>query len=296
MQMKKYIIVIFLLVVIILPKSVMATPGNASFKDDIFYKSIIDTLNEKNVNSINDRTIDYSVTDEELKMITSLTCGTINNTIADTSGLEKLTELQQLIINYPTIKELDIGENTKLETIVVLNANYLEDIDFSNNVNLKTIHLTYTHLKHLNVENCTKLTSIIMGGGYVSDAKIEQLDLSNCKELTKLQICGNKLEEINLENNINLTTLNLNSGNLEKIILPKNSKIFSLNLCQNKINSLENIENLDTSKFINSLYLNDNHIMDISILKHLTTIDSFKMNGNTSNIYLNKRKWNGCIT
>ena len=62
-------------------------------------------LNKNNINSINNRTLDYSVTDNELQQITSLNCGSFdsNEKIKNMKGLEKLTNLQSLSINYPDI-------------------------------------------------------------------------------------------------------------------------------------------------------------------------------------------------
>ena len=289
--MKKYIISFFMVIlyIVLCENHVDATPANTNFKDDIFYKAIIDNLNNNNVNSISDRNIDYCVTDEELKTITSISCGSLNEEVKDMSGLEKLTELKKLVIKYPLIEKLDITKNTSLEYIEVLNANKLDNIDFSNNVNLSTIDLTYTHLKELNLNNCTKLISLEMGTGNTNDAKIEKIDLSNCKELTKLKIIGNQFTEINLENNINLTDVNLGNGKINKITLPVNSKIKSLILYNNEFVSLKNIENLNSCKSLNELLLSENHIMDISMLKNLKSLKHLDIRNNSFKSYLNER-------
>ena len=174
------IIVVFLLLIgtIYGCNEVSATPGNSAFKDDFFYQAIINQLNGNNILNNQNRTIDYNVTDIELKSITSITCGSMEEPIIDMSGLEKLPNLSYLCIEYPKIFELDISKNPELKYIRVLNANDLHEIDFSHNTKLESIDLTYTHLKQLNVSNCPNLTYISMGAGSASDALIEELDLS----------------------------------------------------------------------------------------------------------------------
>lgn len=282
-------VIFFIFFLVLGENKAFATPGNVEFKDDILYQAIIDKLNSNNVNSINDRDINYTVTDEELKTIKSLDCGSIENRIEDMSGINKLTELKSLSINYPLIKELDISQNVQLTYLNVLNASNLNEIDFTNNINLKNINLTYTHLKNLNLQNCTELKYLYMGAGVISDAKIEQLDVSNCEKLEELTINGSKLIKIDLSNNHNLKKVTLTGGKITDIILPKSSYITELNVHENEIQSLSNIENLETCNSLQRLLLAKNHIMDITLLKNISTIVELYMAENTDIIQLNKR-------
>ena len=86
--LKIFLLTMFLILIFI--TKVEATPGNKDFEDDLFYQSIIDTLNNTNYNNINDRNINYVVTEDELKSIKTLFCGDIDNKIYDLKGLEKL--------------------------------------------------------------------------------------------------------------------------------------------------------------------------------------------------------------
>lgn len=263
----KLLKILFLLIIfiIILITKVEATPVNPKFEDDIFYESIINALNQKAFNGIKDRSEKYNVTDEELKSITYLYIGNGINDLEklyNLAGLEYLTSLETLVINYPKIENIDISNNIKLKNITIINGDKLKNIDFSNNVDLERIILTYTHLENLNLSNCPKLEYLEMGAGAIEESLIKELDLSNCKELKHLGIGGNKIEFIDLSENINLEYVKITNGNLKKIILPENSKIKTLSLFDNEIEKIEDIINFETATNLKELYIQDNYIED----------------------------------
>lgn len=287
-----HIILFWICFIILGTIQVEATPGNINFEDDFFYQAIIDTLNEQDYNGIDDRTLSYNVTEEELKSIVILNFGNIDqmNALKNLKGLEKLSSLEYLTIQYTNIDEIDISKNTNLKYLSIINANSLDNIDFSKNINLETINLIYTHLKELDVKNCTKLKYINMGSGMVSDGKIEKLDLSNCKELVKLSISGNKLKSIDLSNNTKLEEVHLTNGNIKHIILPQNSKIEKLELFENKIENLEEIENLETLQNLKTLYIQNNYIEEFSLLEYLPKIDDINVDNSTVINSINKNE------
>lgn len=264
-----FLILFFILIFTI---KVEATPGNPAFVDDVFYEAIVDTLNNLNYNSINDRDLDYVVTDQELESITFLSCGDMEHTIYDVQGLEKITNLEYFGILYSDISNIDISQNTRLRNIKIVNANNLKHVDFSKNVNLQTINLTYTHLDELNVENCHNLIHLEMGAGCIDDATIEELDLSNCQKLQYLSISGNKLKKVDLSQNKYLNFINISSGTLEELILPENSEIDHLAIFNNNIQSLDDIKNFETAN-ITKLYIQGNNIDDFSLIYEKDSIE-----------------------
>ncbi len=256
-----------------------ATPVNSKFEDDVFYKAIIDNLNANNYNDINDRNYDYYVTDDELKSIEYFSIGNFEDKekVRSMKGLEELTLLRSLKIKYPNIKNLDISQNIDLEYIEVLNADNLIDIDFSNNINLKNIDLTYTHLKRLNVENCKNLKSINMGAGSISSARIEEIDLSNCTELESLEISGNKLTYVDLSNNKQLKRVLLTEGNIEILILPEDPIIEELILFGNEFKTFDDIINIEKQENIKRLLIQNNYIKDFSIIEKFEKIEDLNI-------------------
>lgn len=264
---KIYIILLLLFFIFCIPKA-YATPGNSKFEDDAFYQAIIDNLNEVKFNNISNRDENYCVTDEELKSITALMIGkdSLEKKVKNMKGIEELTSLIYLEINYSKIETLDISKNVNLECLRVLNASNLDYIDFSNNVKLREIDLTYTHLSSLNIENCSELEVLRMGAGITEKSKITELDLSNCPNLYELNLWGNKLTTLDLSNNKFLNNVYVTDGTLENIILPENSMIEKLALYNNKISSLEDIVNLETSSELQTLFISENDIEDYTLL------------------------------
>ena len=267
--MKNKILKIFLLtmfLILIFITKVEATPGNKDFVDELFYQSIIDTLNNTNYNNINDRNINYVVTEDELKSVKTLFCGDIDNKIYDLKGLEKLINLENFSVYYSDIYDIDISQNTKLKNIEIVNANNIKHVDFSNNIELQSINLTYTHLEELNVENCPKLMYLVMGAGNTQNATIQELDLSNCNELIYLSFGGNKLRNLDLSQNEDLEYLCVTSGTLEEIILPENSQIETLSLYDNNIKTIYDIKNIETDNNLRKVYIQENYIEDCDFL------------------------------
>jgi len=282
-------VTIFLILFVLLGiTQVDAIPANSNFEDDIFYEAIIDNLNESKFNMIDDRDYNYEVTQEELESITDLSFGDFEQEekVENLKGLELLTSLERLSIQYPNIDEIDISHNKELKYISILNANFLDEIDFSQNINLENIDLVYTHLKYLNVQNCTKLKKINMGAGMTDAAKIEKLDVRNCKDLTSLSISGSKLSEVDLSQNAKLEDVLLTNGNIKHIVLPPESSIRRLVLFNNVLESLDDIENLEKMTSLNTLYIQNNNIMDFSLLQDLPNLTEIK----TENSIIEKRQ------
>ena len=88
----------------ILTVEVKAEPINTSFKDDAFYKCIIDSLNSENIDAISDRTDSYNATDSELSKLTKLNCEykTGKSKIKDVTGLDKLITATYDILGLAT--------------------------------------------------------------------------------------------------------------------------------------------------------------------------------------------------
>lgn len=140
---------------------VQAQPVNTAFKDDIFYACVIKNYNQqKNT----DYDITHNLTDEELESMTYLECydGTEEDQtkwISNTSGLEKMTGLTSLSLDYNNIEEIDVSKNTQLQILHIYESK-LGDIDLSKNTNLTKIVLgqprgnigypTFVHIKKNN--------------------------------------------------------------------------------------------------------------------------------------------------
>ena len=117
-------------------KGTMATdtlsdvPANPAFDDMNFYKCVVDAYNRV---SNSDVGYDVSLSDEQLGTILSLSCGSKN--IISVSGIEKMTSLTKLYLDYNELTELDVSKNTAL-TELSIDSNKLTSLDVSKNTAL----------------------------------------------------------------------------------------------------------------------------------------------------------------
>lgn len=171
------------------------TPANTAFDDYNFYKVVIDAYNE------NHSHVDYNhnLTDNELQSITVINYDKTNLSVTakirSVKGIEKLTNLESLVLNDTYIKTIDLSQNRKLVTLALKNGE-LTSINLSNNQKLKQLNLLFN--------------------------QIESIDLSPCELLEDLTLMGNNLEEIDVKANKNLKSLsigrNFSPENGEKIL------------------------------------------------------------------------------
>ena len=225
--------------------------------------------------------------------------------------LTSLLKLKTVILSISYLKNtINFTNNPNLETVELfgnpLSVKLNKQIDFSHNINLKTLVIKENDLESLNLENNVKLEILEL-----SENKITKLDISKNLNLKNLYINKSKLESLNLENNIKLENLdvsdnkylkNLDIRNLKKLkhinlndtIIRKDSIDFSNNPDLEtayitgdaiKIDSLDfsnspdlkklhlnaNLKklNIENSPNIKSLELSNNNITDLKVPTNL---------------------------
>ena len=132
--MKKKILITLAFCSLIVTSKVQAQPVNAAFEDDNFYKCVIENYNIENNTT---KTVNDSLTDQELSSIKKLDCA--NKSITITTGLEKLTGLLKLDLENNNIKQINIENNTLLRYINIWGNPSDLALNISNNSNLKII-------------------------------------------------------------------------------------------------------------------------------------------------------------
>jgi len=170
---------------------VMSDPANNSFADNNFYACVVDGYNKEN-----DGFVAYtdSLSKEQLAKITELKCAQRN--IYDTSGLETVTNLEELN----------------------LTGNQLTSINLTSNVNLKELDLGYMCVSYTGGVSCWQGNNIT------------SIDLSKNINLEYLDMPRNQLETIDLSNNTKLKEINLQSNKLTSFILPETENGFTLEI------------------------------------------------------------------
>lgn len=151
----------------------------APFVDQNFYNCVeADFIDE-----FPSEAIDPSgLTDEQLAKIETLNCGKYASTpdaekVTNTAGLEKLTALTYLDVDY----------------------NQLTSLDVSHNANLTFISVQFNQLSSLNTSGATTLTDL-----YAAHNQLSSLDFSHNAVLTDLSLQDNRLTSLDLSNNPNI--------------------------------------------------------------------------------------------
>lgn len=234
---KKYLL--FILMLMVIPVSVKAQPANSKFKDDVFYECIINSMNSQGVNEKSDRTTSYAVTDDELSKLTVLSCNKKDSTakVRDFTGLDVMTNLVDLRLQYNEISSIDVSKLVKLEYLD-LGANKLTNVDVSKNTNLAVLSVSANQLTGIDVSKNPNLTHLDL-----NDNKITNIDVSKNTKLTELYLGNNKLTSIDVSKNINLKELFLYGNQLTTLDVSKNTALEILKIKNNKFNG-----NVDVSK------------------------------------------------
>jgi Leucine-rich repeat (LRR) protein len=185
--------------------------------------------------------------------------------IDDLTGIEAFTNIKILDCGANNLTDINISQNTFLESIYCRD-NKFQELDFSSNTNLKGI-------------NC---------GGY-SSPQLSKVDISKNINLEVFESNGGDLTEINLTNNTKLRTLDLShnefnsidvskntllkgfscvGNNLTVLDISNNTKLESLNCFFNKIKELD----LSNHPDLKNLDCRENYLISLNIANGNNTI------------------------
>jgi Secretion system C-terminal sorting domain len=203
--------------------------------------------------------------------------------VSDFGGIEFFTNLKYLnalyfdgsTFNYPTLVNLE-----EISITNALNGISPTNVDFSGNINLKSISIFMFGNIVPNLNNLVNLQFLNIGGGFTSldlsdcvklntlylRAPITQLDLSNCIKLVTLSLSCN-LQTLDISNNLNLETVDASNNGIVSINLGSLQYIRSLGLQNNLLqtlntNNLFNLETLDlTNNNLQTLFIENNNLI-----------------------------------
>lgn len=249
---------------------------DAGFESEEVYQCVLEKLNKEE---------DDEITDAELEGITSLSCpdAGIDNAadIAKLTGLKELnlsnniineidlsdnTELEYLDLSSNSIKTIDLSKNNKIIGISITD-NDLNKIDFSEtSETIKTVVLNRNYLENIDVSGLTNLEVL-----YVESNILEELDLSKNTKLKVLNASNNVLSEVDLSNNTELVSLRLGDNYISEIDLTKLVKLKELNIFMNSIGEID----LSKNNLLETLIISYNELeeLDLSGLTNLTSIN-----------------------
>ena len=247
--MKKYgYIVLFF--VMLFSFNVKASPANNAFKDDNFYKCVIDMYNKEQEKSVS---YDTNLSNKELSLIKKLTCN--NKNITDYSGLELLTSVTKINFYGNKIKNFVIPKNNSIEDIY-MPYNEMESIDLTYASKLKSLDIGNNSIESIDLTKPINLTKLIL-----SKNKLTSLDVSKNILIEELLLSNNELTSLNTSKMTNLRTLYVSQNNLTSLNLNNNSKLVSLDADANKLTSI----NLTNKPKLYNVLLQNNNLTEINL-------------------------------
>ena len=180
---------------------------------------------------------DGSFTQEELAAITEIDCNgsekSLNEKIADLSGIEYFSALTHLDCSYNILTELDLPQNTRLEHLAS-SYNQLTSVNLSNNINLSYLDVSTNQLTSLDFSQNPKLTDLDC-----SVNMLTSLNLSQNTQLTRLNCYYNQLPSLDLSQNTRMTDLDCHINNLTGLDLSQNTQLTYLYCENNQLTSLD---------------------------------------------------------
>jgi Leucine-rich repeat (LRR) protein len=156
--------------------------------------------------------------------------------IADLTGIEDFTLLEELNVNTNNLTNLDVSQNTNLIVLECAN-NELTDLNVSQNSNLTELQCSLNNITILDLSLNTALISLSAIGNGLSSLNVNSntaLEILNCG--------GNDLTSLDVSQNSVLTTLDVVSNDITTLDLSQNTALQSLNCPSNQLTSL-NLKN-----------------------------------------------------
>ncbi|ENI9089376.1 class 1 internalin InlJ [Listeria monocytogenes] len=251
-----------------------------------------------------------AISEEQLATLTSLDCH--YSSIADMTGIEKLTGLTKLICTSNNITTLDLSKNTNLTylecnsnkltsldvtpltklTYLNCDTNKLTNLDVSQNPLLTYLNCARNTLTEIDVSHNTQLTELDCH----LNKKITKLDVTPQTQLTTLDCSFNKITELDVSQNKLLNRLNCDTNNLTKLDLNQNIKLTFLNCSSNKLTEIDVTPLTQLTYF--DCGVNDLTELDVSTLSKLTTLECIQTDlleiDLTHNTQLTNFKAEGC--
>jgi len=217
---------------------------DTTFPDENFRNLVLDKF---------DTDHSESLSMEERLQVEYIYCN--DQEISDLTGVGYFSELMILKCEQNNIAELDLRQNTALDTvfcyenqitninlsgcpnleILSCSDNLFTSLDLSNNPELKWIYCNDNpSLQSLNVRNCSKVTILDC-----YRCALTELDVSDCTSLKELICFSNKLESLDISKCTELSFLSTGYNDLNSLDVSQNTKLKTLGAQANNISTLD---------------------------------------------------------
>ncbi|AHI55267.1 LPXTG cell wall anchor domain-containing protein [Listeria ivanovii] len=231
-------------------------------------------------------TSDELVSEGDLASLKQLFCHGLG--IQDSTGIEYLTGLEELVISRNQLTTLDISKNTNL-AILDCGSNLLTNIDISKNLELDEFKCNDNQLTNLDVSKNIALyllyldnnqltdldvsKNLNLGGIYCRNNQLTNLDVSKNPKLSTLQCEDNQLTSLDLSKNPKLMWLECENNQLANLDVSNNPEVLNIYCYNNQLTNLDLSSNVNLQTF----FCSDNQLTNLDVSKNLklSTIDCF---------------------
>ena len=234
--------------------AVTEVPTNPAFDDMNFYKCVVDAYNKKNKTDLG---YDINLTDEQLQTIINLTCNEKN--VVSSSGVEKMTWLESLVIRNNKLTLLDISKNVKLRSLDIEN-NELTELNVTQNPQLKSLYANNNKLTKLEIIQNSELEYL-----YAKENQLIELNVTQNPKLMSLDVSNNELTSLDVSQNLKLTFLGVSDNKLTNLNVGQNSKLVILSVFGNQLTELDVSQNL----VLESLNASNNTLTELDVSQNL---------------------------
>jgi len=158
----------------------------AGFKDKNLYAWVVASV--VGINSYEEVSMykDFLLTEEEMQGITDL--GVFNQDITDTTGMEKLTNLDAMALINTNIESIDLSKYPELNVLIIRNGK-LTSLDVSNNPHLQHIDVSYNNISK--IKGLEKLEEL--GYLFAYNNNLSSIDVSKITNMEVLMIDNNPI-------------------------------------------------------------------------------------------------------
>ena len=240
-----------------------------------FYNGLISNLGDK-VQSKDDTNKTINMTKTNVESVTKITISGFykkdDEKIRDITGIDKLTSLTSLVLDYNKISDIsELGGLTSLTDLSLSNNQISEISELGGLTNLKTLYLSKNQISDISeLGGLTNLKTLYLPNNQISDIS----ELGGLTNLKTLYLSNNQISDISeLGGLTSLTKLSLSNNQISEISeLGGLTSLTSLGLSNNQISDISELGGLTNLK---ALYLSKNQISDISALAGLSGLSTF---------------------
>ncbi|KMP13590.1 internalin [Bacillus cereus] len=243
---------------------------------------IVDKQLQRHINkyNLNRENLDTPITKEDLLKVKSLIVVEAKNKgIQDVSGLEYMTNLENLTLEEVKLKNIKFISDLRQLKSLSITYGELEDIGpLAELEHIESLSLRNNKISDLSpLSQMKKIKVLDLNSNYIKDIK----PLFTVTSLRTLTVANNQISNANLagiEQLKNIKKLSLSNNGLTNIEhITSMKKLVELDLAKNE---LENIEPLSRMSTVQSLNLEENYISDITPLSQLTGLYDLKLASN----------------